>query len=189
MLEINPSELEKYIEDGTKARRSISIKDVTNVSKILFDRLKEGGKLISFCNGDSAADAQHFAAELSERFLRERRAYTAIALSTNTSSLTAIENDYDYSRVFSRQIEGICIRNDYVVGIRTSGNSQNVINGVRKAKEIGSYTLALTGMDGGKLRDDVDHCIRVKSNITLVIQEVHITIIHMICYSFDGMLE
>ena len=80
-----------------------------------------------------------------QRFLRERRAYAAIALPTNTSSLTAIENDYDYTRVFSRQIEGICTRNDYVFGIRTSGNSQNVINGVRKAKEIGSYTLALNG--------------------------------------------
>ena len=93
MLEINPSELEKYIEDGAKARRSICIKDVTDVSKILFDRLKEGGKLITIDNGDSAADAQHFAAELSGRFLRERRAYAAIALSTNTSPLTAIGND------------------------------------------------------------------------------------------------
>ena len=93
MLEINPSELEKYIEDGAKARRSICINDVTDVSKILFDRLKEGGKLISFCSGDSAADAQHFAAELSGRFMRERRPFPAIALSTNTSSLTAIGND------------------------------------------------------------------------------------------------
>ena len=121
--------------------------------------------------------------------MRERRPFPAIALSTNTSSLTAIGNDYDYSRVFSRQIEGICARNDYVVGISTSGNSSNVINGVRKAKEIGAYTLALTGMDGGKLRNEVDHCIRVKSNITPIIQEVHIAIIHMICYSFDAMLE
>ena len=189
MLKINPLELEKYIEDGAKARRSISIKDVADVSKVLFDRLKEGGKLITFGNGGSAADAQHFAAELSGRFLKERRPFPAIALSTNTSSLTAIGNDYDYSRVFSRQIEGICTRNDCVVGISTSGNSPNVINGVRKAKEIGAYTLALTGMDGGKLRDEVDHCIRVKSNITPIIQEVHITIIHMICYSFDAMLE
>ena len=124
------------------------------------------------------------------REILERKGFfPAIALSTNTSSLTAIGNDYDYSRVFSRQIEGMFTRNDYLVGIRTSGDSQNVINGVRKAKEIGSYTLALTGMDGGKLRDEVDHCIRVISNRTPIIQEVHITVIHMICYSFDAMLE
>ena len=83
--------------------------------------------------------------------MRERRPFPAIALSTNTSSLAAIGNDYDYSRVFSRQIEGICTRNDYVVGISTSGNSSNVINGVRKAKEIGEYTLALTGNGGRKV--------------------------------------
>ena len=93
MLEINPSELEKYVEDRARARRSISIKDVTDVSKVLLDRLKDGGKLITFCNGDSAADAQHFASELSGRFVRERRPYPAIALSTNTSPLTAIGND------------------------------------------------------------------------------------------------
>ena len=93
MLEINPSELEKYVEDRAKARRSISIKDVTDVSKVLFDRLKEGGKLMTFGNGGSAADAQHFVAELSGRFLRERRPYPAIALSTNTSPLTTIGND------------------------------------------------------------------------------------------------
>ena len=105
-MEINPSELEKYIEDRAKVRRSISIKDVTDVSKVLFDRLKEGGKLITSGNGGSAADAQHFAAELSGRFLKERRPFPAIALSTNTSSLRAIGNDYDYSRVFSRTDRG-----------------------------------------------------------------------------------
>ena len=144
---------------------------------------------MTFGNGGSAADAQHFVAELSGRFLRERRPFPAIALSTNTSSLTTIGNDYDYLRFFSRQIEVIYTRNDYVVGISISGNSVNVINGVRKAKEIVAYTLALTGMDGGKLRDEVDHCIRVKSNINPIIQEAHITIIHMLCYSLDAMLE
>ena len=134
MLEINPSELEKYIEDGAKARRSISIKDVADVSKILFDRLKEGGKLITFGNGGSAAKCCASAAELSGRFLRERKPFPAIALSTNTTSFTAIGNDYDYSRVFSRQIEWVCTKNDFVMGISTSSNSPNLINGVRKAK-------------------------------------------------------
>ena len=188
-MEIDLKQLERYITDGIDSRKSVAVGEIIEVSKILLDRLNSGGKLITFGNGGSAADAQHFAAELSGRFMRERRPFPAIALSTNTSSLTAIGNDYDYSRVFSRQIEGICTRNDYVVGISTSGNSPNVINGVRKAKEIGAYTLALTGMDGGKLRNEVDHYIRVKSNITPIIKEVHIAIIHMICYSFDAMLE
>ena len=147
MLEIDLKQLERYITDGIDSRKSISVREIIEVSKILLDRLNSGGKLITFGNGGSAADAQHFAAELSGRFMRQRRPFPAIALSTNTSSLTAIGNDY-------------------VVGISTSGNSPNVINGVREAKEIGAYTLALTGMDGGKLRNDVDHCIRVKSNIT-----------------------
>ncbi len=185
MLEIDLKQLERYITDGIDSRRSIAVREIIEVSKVILDRLNSGGKLITFGNGGSVADAQHFAAELSGRFMRERRPFPAIALSTNTSSLTAIGNDYDYLR----QIGGTCIRNDHVVGISTSGNSPNAINGVRKDEEIGSYTLALTGMDGGKLRDEVDHCIRVKSNITSVIQEVHITIIHMICYSFDAMLE
>ena len=184
-MEIDLKQLERYITDGIDSRRSIAVREIIEVSKVILDRLNSGGKLITFGNGGSVADAQHFAAELSGRFMRQRRPFPAIALSTNTSSLTAIGNDYDYSR----QIEGTCTRNDHVVGISTSGNSPNVINGVRKAEEIGSYTLALTGMDGGKLRDEVDHCIRVKSNITPIIQEVYITIIHMICYSLDAMLK
>ena len=181
--------LESYVADGIEARKSINVNEVVEASKILYGRLNKGGKLITFGNGGSAADAQHFAAELSGKFLKERRSFPAIALSTNTSAVTAIGNDYDYSRIFSRQLEGLCTKGDYVVGISTSGNSPNVVDGIRKAKEIGAFTLALTGKKGGKVKDFADQCIRVNSDFTPIIQEVHIAIIHMICYSFDKMLE
>lgn len=186
---IDPKKLQKYIAEGMEARRSIDPKEIMEVSRILFERMKRGGKLITFGNGGSAADAQHFAAELSGKFIRERRSFPAIALTTNTSSLTAIGNDYDYSQVFSRQLEGLCTKEDFVVGISTSGNSNNVIEGMRKAKEIGAFTLGMTRKDGGKLKGVVDHCIKVDSTFTPIIQEVHIAIIHMICYSLDEMLE
>ena len=105
-MEIDLKQLERYITDGIDSRKSIDVGEIIEVSEILLDRLNSGGKLITFGNGGSAADAQHFAAELSGRFMRERRPFPAIALSTNTSSLTAIGNDYDYSRVFSRTDRG-----------------------------------------------------------------------------------
>ena len=189
MLGNNHEILEKYISDGIEARRSIDVKSVVDVSNILHDRLTHAGKLITFGNGGSAADAQHFAAELSGRFMKERKSFPAYALTSNTSSLTAIGNDYDFSKVFSRQLEGICAKGDFVVGISTSGNSPNVVEGIRTARKIGAFTLALTGRDGGKVKDEADQCIRVNSDVTPLIQEVHIAIIHMICYSFDAMLE
>ena len=189
MLEIDHKFLEKYISDGIEARRSIEVSAVMMVSEILFDRLKIGGKLITFGNGGSAADAQHFAAELSGRFMKERKSFPAVALTTNSSSLTAIGNDYDFSKVFSRQIEGLCSKDDFVVGISTSGNSPNVVEGIRSAKFAGAYTLALTGRDGGMIKNVADYRIKVNSNSTPIIQESHIAIIHMICYAFDTLLE
>lgn len=185
---IDSKKLERYIDEGIESRRSIDPKDIIDVSKILMDRIKKHGKLITFGNGGSAADAQHFAAELSGKFMKERRPFPAVALSTNTSTITAIGNDYDFSEIFSRQVEAMCSKNDFVVGISTSGNSQNVLQGLKKAKEIGAVTLAMTGKDGGKLKGAVDYCIKVNSTMTSIIQEVHISIIHMICYCLDEML-
>ena len=187
-MEIDVRDLKRYVDDGIEARRSIEAQEIANVSKILYHRLKRGGKLITFGNGGSAADAQHFAAELSGRFMKERRSFPAIALTTNTSSLTAIGNDYDFSKVFSRQLEGLCGKDDFVVGISTSGNSQNVVEGIISAKSVGAFTLALTGRDGGIVKNIADYCIRVNSTSTPLIQEAHITIIHMICYALDTLL-
>jgi phosphoheptose isomerase (EC 5.3.1.-) len=161
---------------------------IAEASRILYDRLMKGGKIITFGSGGSAADAQHFAAELSGRFLKESRSLPVVALTTNTSSITAIGNDYDYSEIFSRQIDGICNRDEFVVGISTSGNSLNVVKGVQNAREKGAFTLALTGRKGRKLAEVADMSIKVNSDLTPIIQEVHIAVIQMICYSLDSML-
>jgi D-sedoheptulose 7-phosphate isomerase len=143
--------------------------------------LEWGGKVILFGNGGSAADAQHIAAELVGRYLRNRRALAAIALTTNTSNLTAIGNDYSYDEVFSRQIEAIGNKGDIAIGISTSGNSKNVIRAVGAAKKRGITTVGMTGGNGGELRHETDLCICVPSEHTPRIQEAHILLGHTLC--------
>ncbi|MEM3257087.1 MAG: SIS domain-containing protein [Thermoplasmatales archaeon] len=186
---IDPGKLEVYKEEGINARAKIDVPLIIRISETLYSKLKSGGKLITFGNGGSAADAQHFAAELSGRFMTERRPLPAIALTTNTSSLTAIGNDYSFSEVFSRQIGGICGPNDFVVGISTSGNSANVVAGLKSAKLVGAFTLALTGKKGGKAAEIADVSVKVDSDITPIIQEVHIAVIHMICLTLDLLMQ
>jgi len=147
-LEIDEGNLKRYIEEGMEARRTIDVTRVAEASRILLERLIKGGKLITFGNGGSAADAQHFVAELSGKFVKDSRSLPAVLLTTNTSSITAIGNDYDYTEIFSRQVDGICNENDFVVGISTSENSENVIKGIEKAREKGAFTLTLTGRKG-----------------------------------------
>jgi D-sedoheptulose 7-phosphate isomerase len=143
--------------------------------------LEWGGKVILFGNGGSAADAQHIAAELVGRYLQNRRALAAIALTTNTSNLTAIGNDYSYEEVFSRQIEAIGNKGDIAIGISTSGNSKNVIRAVIAAKKRGITTVGMTGGNGGELRHETDLCICVPSEHTPRIQEAHILLGHTLC--------
>lgn len=133
-----------------------------------------------FGNGGSAADAQHIACEFVGKFNKERRGLPAISLTTNTSCLTAIANDYSYDLAFSRQIEAFVNRGDIVIGISTSSMSKSVVNGVIRARELGAITVGLTGKDGGELAKHVDVCIRVPSSDTPRIQEAHITIGHII---------
>jgi D-sedoheptulose 7-phosphate isomerase len=153
---------------------------IAKVSELLIDAFRSKNKVILFGNGGSAADAQHIAAEFVGRFAFERAALPALALSVNTSCITAIANDYGYDLVFSRQIEALGQAGDVAIGISTSGNSRNVIQAVSVAKKMGLYTIALCGNDGGKLRNEVDHCICVPSNETPRIQECHILIGHVI---------
>ena len=143
--------------------------------------LENGGKLILFGNGGSAADAQHLSAELIGRYLRERRALAAMALTTNTSSLTAIGNDYSYEEVFSRQIEAIGNKGDLAIGISTSGNSKNVIRALSVATKKALVTVAMTGSSGGKLKHETDYCLCIPSEQTPRIQEAHIAIGHILC--------
>jgi len=142
---------------------------------------KQGGKLIVMGNGGSAADSQHFAAEIVSRFHMERPALPALALSTDTSILTAIGNDYGFDVVFRRQIEALALPGDMVVGISTSGNSVNVLKALELAREKGCRTVALLGKDGGSIKDLCDLVLIVPSDDTPRIQEGHITIIHIVC--------
>ncbi|MBP1628939.1 MAG: phosphoheptose isomerase [Holophagaceae bacterium] len=149
------------------------------------ERLKRGCRILICGNGGSAADAQHFAAELSGRYVKERRALAGLALSTDTSALTAIGNDYGFDQVFSRQVEALGRPGDLLVGISTSGNSANILRAVASAKELGLKTLGLLGKDGGALKDQVDEALVVPSNVTARTQEVHQMIYHFWCEVID----
>jgi D-sedoheptulose 7-phosphate isomerase len=149
-------------------------------SEILIEALKKGNKPLLFGNGGSAADAQHIAAEFVGRFAFDRAPLPALALSVNSSAVTAIGNDYGFDTVFSRQIEALGRAGDVAIGISTSGNSANVLHAMSVGRKMGLRTIALTGCTGGKLRDAVDHCICAPSSETPRIQECHILIGHII---------
>ncbi len=147
--------------------------------------LKAGNKILLFGNGGSAADAQHLAAEFVNRFVIERPPLPAIALTTDTSVITSIGNDYDFADIFSKQIRAIGQKGDIAWGMSTSGTSMNVVKGLEAAKKIGMVTIGLTGRDGGDVAKIVDHALNVSSTSTPRIQEVHITVGHVICEMVD----
>jgi D-sedoheptulose 7-phosphate isomerase len=153
---------------------------IAAVSDALVNAIRQGNKLLLFGNGGSAADAQHIAAEFVGRFAIERAAMPAAALSANTSCVTAIGNDYGFDRVFARQIEAFGKPGDVAIGISTSGNSSNVLQGLAQARELGMTTVALAGASGGKMKDGADYCICAPSDETPRIQECHILIGHVI---------
>lgn len=153
---------------------------------MLLQCLLGGGKILICGNGGSAGDAQHFAAEIVGRFEKERRAYPAVALSTDTSILTAVGNDYGYHAVFSRQVEGLGQPGDVLVGISTSGQSKNVIRAVKCASSMGLKTVGLLGKDGGVLKSLVDPAIVVDSASTARIQEAHIFILHYWAWQIES---
>jgi D-sedoheptulose 7-phosphate isomerase len=159
--------------------RHISI--ITRLSKLLTNALRAGRKLVLFGNGGSAADAQHIAAELVNRFQIDRDTLAAIALTTDTSILTSVGNDRAFDQLFSRQVRALVHKDDIVAGISTSGSSSNVINGIIAAKEKEAITIGFTGRSGGELKDLVDICCRVPSDSTPRIQETQIVIWHALC--------
>jgi D-sedoheptulose 7-phosphate isomerase len=156
--------------------------------KILVNAFKTGNKVLLFGNGGSAADAQHIAAEFVNRFLIERPPLPAIALTTDTSILTSISNDYGYAESFAKQLKALGKEGDVAIGISTSGSAANVIKALKVAKELGLKTVGLTGMDGGELAKTVDLAIVVDSQVTARIQEVHITVGHVFCEMVDRLL-
>jgi len=164
-----------------EAQRGDALEPVVRAAALIARALASGHKVLVFGNGGSAAEAQHFAAELAGRFVLERRALPAVALTTDTSILTAVGNDYGFDRVFSRQIEALGQPGDVAFGISTSGHSANVIEALRAARAGGLATVALTGRDGGEMAREADEHVNVAASTTARIQEVQLTLIHVIC--------
>ncbi|MCK5306255.1 MAG: D-sedoheptulose 7-phosphate isomerase [Candidatus Omnitrophica bacterium] len=176
--------IENLLQNSIDAKKELLDKSVGTIEKIakaMVSAVKNGKKIIIFGNGGSAADSQHMAAELIGRFKKERGAVPAMALTTNSSILTAVANDYDYSEIFSRQIEALGQKGDIALGISTSGNSANVIKAVKKANELGLITIGLTGKDESPLSSICRLSLRVPSQSAPVIQEAHICCIHIFC--------
>lgn len=176
-----------YIEKSIHTKRELlktRVEVIAQIAKEIIDAYQRGNKVLWFGNGGSAADAQHLACELVSKFYLKRKALASIALTTNTSELTAIGNDYDFDQVFARQVEALANPRDVVVGISTSGNSLNVIKGIEEAKRRGAITITFTGVSGGKLKGNgnVDYLLTVSSEDTPHIQESHIMVGHIICY-------
>ena len=154
---------------------------IQDIADVLIAALREGKRVLWCGNGGSAADAQHLAAELSGRFYYDRPPLNSEALHCNTSYLTAVANDYGYDLIYSRMIDGACHPGDVLIGISTSGNSKNILNAFRKAKQLGVTTVAMTGATGGAMREDADFLLNVPSEDTPRIQEAHIMLGHIIC--------
>ncbi len=178
----------KIFKESSRVKEAFineNLSKLINIIDVLTAALKSGNKILLFGNGGSAADAQHIAAEFINRFLIERPPLPAIALTTDTSVITSIGNDYDFSEIFSKQIRAIGQPGDVAWGISTSGNSANVMKGLETAKKMGLVTIAFTGKDGGNIAKIVDFSVNVASSSTARIQETHITAGHAICELVD----
>ena len=171
-----------FLESSNLIKESTTlIPEIEKALEIIINCIKHGHKIIVFGNGGSAADAQHIAAEFVGKFQKDRSSFPAIALTTDSSILTSIGNDFSFESIFSRQCEGLASKDDVVIGISTSGNSQNVVNGLITSKKNGCKTIGFLGSNGGKIKDIVDVAVTVNSKSTPRIQEVHRTIFHIIC--------
>jgi D-sedoheptulose 7-phosphate isomerase len=179
------SEIAAVLEEFFRAKGGV----VEAVVSAIVKSLKAGGKILLFGNGGSAAEAQHFAAELVNKFLKERPALPAISLTTDTSTITSIGNDMSFDQIFSRQIEALGRKGDVAIALSTSGNSPNIIEGLKAAKKIGMVTIALTGEGGGKLAATPgaapDYLIDVPSTSTPRIQEVHLVVLHFVAEEIE----
>lgn len=178
-------------EESAELKKNFAEKNVNaivDMAVAIADAFKNGNKLLLFGNGGSAADAQHLAAEFVNRFRIERPPLPAIALTTDSSIITSIGNDYDFSEIFSKQIKALAGKGDIAIGISTSGNSNNVIKGLEAARALGAKTVGVTGKNGGKIAENVDFLLNVESEVTARIQEVHITLGHALCDLVDQLI-
>ena len=187
--------MKKIIEESISESARIINSSVTlsgNIEKSILEitkTLRNGKKIILFGNGGSAADAQHIAAELIGRFKLKRNSLPAISLTTDSSTITSIANDFSFDEIFSRQCESLVSNGDIVIGISTSGNSKNVFNGLKVCKTIGATTIGLLGNNGGIIKNIVDIPITVESSSTSNIQEAHRVIYHIICQTVESEME
>jgi len=190
---MNSQYLNELLCEGVAAHQqlvSVSQPVILEIASRMLACLKRGNKILLCGNGGSAADAQHVAAEIVGRYTRERKGWPAIALTTDTSILTAVGNDYGYERIFSRQVEALGIKGDVVVGISTSGNSPNVLLAFEMAKTCGCETIGFTGGSGGKMREACDLCFVAPAVKTPNIQELHLVVWHAVCDLVEkGMVE
>lgn len=185
---MTPETVSAVLNESARIKEQLARDQADTISDVIdaiVNALARHHTIFFFGNGGSAADAQHLAAEMVGRFTLERRPLPAIALTTDTSILTSIGNDYGFDQVFIRQIQGLGRTGDVAVGLSTSGNSPNVLLAMEAARERGMVTIALTGRSGGKLVTAVDFCLRVPSTETARIQESHITLGHLICQGVD----
>lgn len=180
MSDLIQSEFFSHIDTAQTTLKSL-VGDIDSASKMMIDALKNGKKIMICGNGGSAADSQHFAAELTGRFLVNRSALAAIALTTDTSALTAIGNDFGFDEIFSRQVEALAQNGDILLAISTSGNSPNIIKAIESAKDKQCEVIGLSGRDGGKMQNLVDLNIVIPSDSTPRIQEMHLLIEHILC--------
>lgn len=170
--------------EAKQAASNIMPEAIAKAAQIMISALKQGNKILCCGNGGSAADAQHFSAELLNRFEKDRKSLAAMALTTDSSTLTSIANDYDYHQIFSKQIEGLGRPGDVLFAISTSGQSENIVRAIKMAQENDMTIVALTGKDGGKIPyylTEKDSELRVPSNTTARVQEIHILAIHCLC--------
>jgi D-sedoheptulose 7-phosphate isomerase len=181
------NEIDAHIKLAETMSRSTNKVEIA--AQLCIDALQDGGKLLIFGNGGSAADAQHIAAELVGRYKMDRKGMPAIALTTDTSTITAISNDFGYEHVFERQVEALANKGDVLVGISTSGSSSNVIHGLKMATKIGCRSIGFSGSDGGEMNQICDINIVVPSEDTPRIQEMHIVIGHIICHLIEQELS
>jgi D-sedoheptulose 7-phosphate isomerase len=188
---VNRESLLQVVADGAALSEkffSASADAVLDAGRLMAESLRGGGKLLIFGNGGSAADAQHFAAELVNRYREDRPALAAIALTTDSSILTSIANDSDFAHLFSRQVEALGAPGDVAVAISTSGTSANVLEGVAAARKRNLKTVGLSGRDGGPLAEAVDLCLTVPHPLTARIQEVHAMLVHVFCEIIEATL-
>lgn len=181
---MNEKDIAQAVDDSLALKRRFFATNaglLVQVADVMARSLEQGGRILTFGNGGSAADAQHLAGELVGRFLRDRKSVAALSLTTDASVTTAIANDFGYERVFARQVEAHGRKGDVAVGISTSGNSPSVVEAFRTARSLGVVTVGLTGRGGGALRELSDHLIDVDHAETPRIQEVHTMVVHFLC--------